>query len=258
MEYTMLSATLVLENLMAVSIPVLLFAILLVGIRRAGLQRPKAAAALLGAAFLVHLLLATMPALLGLYGAAPVRDTVYLGLVIALVILTAVLVVTRNRAAGAVFLMTPLSFLVASHAMRIIPGVIFLPLHDVGLVPGLTAFPAGIGDILVGLAAIPVALALAAGRERAAGWTRLWNWVGLADLVWALGSGMVMIPRRALRFLAAGESAAYLNYVYMLPAIAVALWIAMHVLLEWRLRREAEERRRSDDRFHAPGELSRK
>ena len=57
----------------------------------------------------------------------------------------------------------PPSWIVAAHALRIIPGVVILTLFEMGLLPATFALGAGYGDIISGVMALPVAWMLAKG-----------------------------------------------------------------------------------------------
>jgi hypothetical protein len=93
------------------------------------------------------------------------------------------------------------------HALAVVPnewiigiqlyralGVIFLILYSVGRLPGLFALPAGFGDVSVGLLAPLVATAYARSSHGAAGRVRLWNLLGIADLVIAVTMGFLTSP----------------------------------------------------------------
>lgn len=73
-------------------------------------------------------------------------------------------------------------------------GVIFLILYSVGRLPGLFALPAGFGDVFVGLFAPVVATAYARSSQGAARRVRLWNLLGIADLVIAVTMGFLTSP----------------------------------------------------------------
>jgi hypothetical protein len=74
-------------------------------------------------------------------------------------------------------------------------GLIFLVLYAAGRLPALFAFPAGIGDVMVGLFAPFVAAAYArSANANTAVQVRRWNWLGIADLVVAVGTGFATSP----------------------------------------------------------------
>ncbi len=69
-------------------------------------------------------------------------------------------------------------------------GLVFLAFYAYGLLPGLFAWPAGAGDIAIGVTAPWIVLSLIRrpGFASSAAF-RLWNWLGLLDLVVAIGLG---------------------------------------------------------------------
>ena len=77
-------------------------------------------------------------------------------------------------------------------------GVVFLVLMARGQMPALWALPAGIGDILVAVTAPWVArhVGMPAGKRRAI----IWNLFGMADLIVAVGLGIMTSPGRTKVF----------------------------------------------------------
>lgn len=72
-------------------------------------------------------------------------------------------------------------------------GLGFLFLYAYKVLPGLFALPAGLGDMSVGFAAPWMILGLARHPDFAAGTAFIrWNWLGILDLVVALGLGASM------------------------------------------------------------------
>jgi hypothetical protein len=69
-------------------------------------------------------------------------------------------------------------------------GLIFVAFYAYGILPGLFALPAGAGDIAIGVTAPWIVLALIRrpGFASSAAF-RIWNWLGLLDLVVAIGLG---------------------------------------------------------------------
>jgi len=230
------------QDAMAVVTPFLLYASLLVGFSRARRDSHGAGAVSMRRVSLVtltfgtlHVLAAAVPGLLGFYGRDPIGGTVYIAVVIAVVLVVTTVTARSSASFRAGWLHIPHAWLIGAHALRVIPGIVFLATYEMGLVPGANAIPAGYGDIAAGLLAVPVALALAARRPGAHRAAVAWNIFGLADLFWAVGSGMVLIPTRALEIMETQGQAVHLNHLYVLPAAPVVLWVAMHVLLIWSL-----------------------
>ena len=73
-------------------------------------------------------------------------------------------------------------------------GVIFLILYAAGRLPALFALPAGLGDVAVGLLAPAAAAAYARASVGAVRRLRLWNALGIADLVIAVTIGFLTSP----------------------------------------------------------------
>ena len=69
-------------------------------------------------------------------------------------------------------------------------GVVFLIEFARGNLPSGFALPAGLGDVAIGLAAPWVAYNLAVKKPYAVKVARLWNYLGLGDLVLALSMGI--------------------------------------------------------------------
>jgi len=121
--------------------------------------------------------------------------------------------------------------------LRVIGGV-FVAAWLLGELPAVFALPAGLGDIAVGIAAPFVARRLARGGSRAAG---LWfNGLGLLDLVVAVTLGTLSRPgpQQILAVDAPGEALTLLPLV-LIPATAVPLAAALHIMSIRRLRAEA-------------------
>jgi hypothetical protein len=109
-------------------------------------------------------------------------------------------------------------------------GVIFLVLYAGGHLPGLFALPAGIGDVLVGIFAPFVAAAYARSPEGAVRRVRLWNLLGIADLVIAVTMGFITSPSPFQ--LAAFDHPTVLIGMFplvLIPVFAVPLSVLLHV-----------------------------
>ena len=89
--------------------------------------------------------------------------------------------------------LVPSNWLVGVQLYRVL-GVIFLILYAGGHLPGLFALPAGLGDTLVGILAPLVAASFARSPEHSARRVRLWNLLGIADLVIAVTMGFLTSP----------------------------------------------------------------
>lgn len=131
----------------------------------------------------------------------------------------------------------PLWLLIAVNAARVL-GVLFVLLYFAGRAPAPFAPLAGWGDIVAGVTAGPVAW-LAWRRPREARWVILaWNAFGLADLIDAIGLGVVSSPG-PLHLIGAGPGAAIMTTLpwLLIPGFMVPLLALTHLAVFYRLRR---------------------
>ena len=69
-------------------------------------------------------------------------------------------------------------------------GFVFLALYAYGILPGFFAWPAGLGDMAVGITAPWIVLSLSRSPDFAnCRAFRVWNWLGILDLVVAVSLG---------------------------------------------------------------------
>ena len=80
---------------------------------------------------------------------------------------------------------------IAVHALRIIPGSVFVVMAAVGVLPAIFAVPSGLGDVLAGSAALLASRWITSGR-----WGRvlIWNVFGLLDFINAAVLGLATAP----------------------------------------------------------------
>jgi hypothetical protein len=114
-------------------------------------------------------------------------------------------------------------------------GAVFLLLMQQGQMPALWAWPAGVGDILIGLAAFPVARRLdePGGTNRAI----VFNLLGLADLVVAIGLGMMtsLGPTNVFHTTPSSQMATRFPLA-LVPTFLVPLAFMLHLWSLWQLR----------------------
>lgn len=124
-------------------------------------------------------------------------------------------------------------------------GVIFLLLYAGGHLPGLFALPAGIGDVLVGILAPFAAMAYARSPEKAAGRVRLWNLLGISDLVIAVTTGF-LTSSSPLQLAAFDRPSTLIGMfpLALIPVFAVPLSILLHFASWQKLRLEQVARMR--------------
>jgi hypothetical protein len=108
-------------------------------------------------------------------------------------------------------------------------GLAFLALWAHGVLPGVFAWPAGLGDMAIGATAPWIIAKLANDPRFAASRSfAAWNWLGILDLVVAVGTGA------AFALLATGEARAVSTDpmaslpLVLIPAYLVPLFIMAH------------------------------
>jgi len=117
-------------------------------------------------------------------------------------------------------------------------GLGFLFLHAYKVLPGLFALPAGLGDMAVGLAAPWMILGLARHPDFAASAAFVrWNWLGILDLVIALGLGGSMATLAPGAISTAPMATLPLLLV---PAFLVPLFLMLHATALMQSRRMAD------------------
>jgi hypothetical protein len=123
--------------------------------------------------------------------------------------------------------------LIRLHLWRL-EGIVFLALMAQGRLPPLWALPAGMGDILIAATAPWVARVVETerGRHRAI----LWNLLGMADLVVAVGLGIMTNPGPAHVFDTLPASVLLTRFpLVLVPTFLVPLAFTLHVVSLWQL-----------------------
>jgi hypothetical protein len=150
-----------------------------------------------------------------------------------LIVVLSVLFVSLATSASLRRLLTRQASLIRLHLWRLV-GVVFLVLMMRGRVPALWALPAGIGDILVGATAPWVArdVDTPRGRRRAV----IFNLFGMADLIVAVGLGIMMSPG-ATQVLKTVPTTEFMTLFPMalVPTFLVPLAFTLHVVSLWQL-----------------------
>jgi len=131
----------------------------------------------------------------------------------------------------------PLHWLVRVQAYRVV-GALFIVAWLQGDMPAEFALPAGIGDTLIGLAAPFVARRLQTeGPDRAGKAVLTWCALGIADLVVAVGCGLLTAPSTFQQLALDAPNAAITSYpLVLVPTFAVPVSILLHVAVIVRLR----------------------
>jgi hypothetical protein len=136
----------------------------------------------------------------------------------------------------------PLAALVGVHVVRIL-GVSFLVLQAGNRLPAPFAPVAGWGDIVAGVAAVPVAWLV---HRQARGWRATltaWNLFGLADLMAAVGLGVLSSPGPLRRIFAEPGTGLMSTLPWLLiPGFLVPLLGTTHLAIFYRLTKPAHGR----------------
>jgi hypothetical protein len=153
-------------------------------------------------------------------------------------VIIGLIVLLRSKSIAALLDVTPVSWLIALQAYRILGGL-FLVNWVNGTAPGVFAWPASIGDMLTGIMALPVALLLATGAERGRSAAIAWNIFGLLDFTIAIVTATLSSPGPlqvfGLDIPASSLAGTYPNV--LIPAFAVPSSILLHALSIRQLRR---------------------
>ena len=183
------------------------------------------AAAWLSGWFVLMVILAATRALHYKHGLGTPGLGVAVGLPVVILCITVACIKSLRES----FHRVPLSLLVAVHIVRLL-GISFIILYAAGRLPAPFAPVAGWGDIFVGATALPVAwFAYRQGpNTRPIVW--IWNFIGIADLIAAVGLGATSSPG-PLRFFFAEPSSAIMTTLpwLLIPGFLVPLLFTVHI-----------------------------
>ena len=152
-----------------------------------------------------------------------------LGVAVALPIAVLCIVVACVKSLREGFRRVPLWLLVGVHTVRVL-GIMFVILYSAGRLPAPFAPVAGWGDIFVGVTALPVAWFAyrRPGNTRPLLW--IWNLIGTADLIAAVGLGVISSPGPQRLIFAEPSSAIMTTLPWLLiPGFLVPLLFAVHI-----------------------------
>ncbi|NEP18741.1 MAG: hypothetical protein F6J97_17880 [Leptolyngbya sp. SIO4C1] len=180
-----------------------------------------------------HLAIAAAPILAAFYSQNPAKGGAVVAVVISFVIICSLLLLSLSQAFRQLVARVSPSWLIATHGLRIIPGIVILSLFEMGLLPATFALGAGYGDILAGTLALPTAWLMAAGSKQARPLALIWNSIGLLDLLYATGVGAAVVTPHTVDIAASGGPIGFLDWFLFLPTFPVSLWIASHLVLYW-------------------------
>ena len=132
----------------------------------------------------------------------------------------------------------PNTWLVGVQFYRVL-GVIFVVLYAGRHLPGVFALPAGVGDSVVGVLAPFVAMSIARSPEGSARRVRLWNLLGIADLVIAVTLGFLTSPSPFQMFALDRPSELIAMFpLSLIPVFAVPMSILLHFASLQKLRQD--------------------
>ena len=201
-----------------------------------GGERSRAVLAI-GGVLTAWFALAVWLARLDVYHATPDGlPTVAFGIFIPIAI--GALALARSQTLARIIAAVPQTYLVSVQLYRAL-GVVFLILWAAGRLPALFAWPAGAGDVVVELAAPFVAWGYARNASGAAASVGWWNVLGLADLVVAVGTGVLTSPSPFQLF--AFDNPNELVSIYplvLVPTFLVPVSVLMHFASLQKLARE--------------------
>jgi len=181
--------------------------------------------------FVLVVILAATRALHYQYG----LGTPGLGIAVALPIAILCIVVARIESLRETFHRVPLSLLIGVHTVRVL-GISFIILYSAARLPAPFAPVAGWGDIFVGATAPLVAWHVYRQGTNARAMVWLWNAIGVADLVAAVGLGVMSSPG-PLRLIFAEPGSAIMSTLpwLLIPGFLVPLLFTVHIAIFIRL-----------------------
>ena len=188
----------------------------------------------LAAWFVLVVILATARILY--YQSAIGPPGVGVGLAVLLPVVILCLIVMRSERLRRMLDSVPLSLLIGVNALRVL-GVLFVLLYASGRLPAPFAPAAGWGDIIAGVVAVPLAWLVWRRERDVRGWVLAWNIFGIADLVNAIGLGVISSPGPLQVF--GGEPGAAMMATLpwlLIPAFLVPLLACTHLAVFYRLR----------------------
>lgn len=167
----------------------------------------------------------------GRYQAGAGNPPLPLGLTFLVPIIVFIIAYLSSRSLRAFANGLDLKFITVTHVFRFV-GFDFLYHYAQSQLPGGFALPAGIGDVVTAAAAIPMSMAISRQAASARKWFVAWNLFGLADLLVAVGSG-VLHSVSSLGVLADNGPSTYMMSEFpraLIPTFFVPLWILLHLL----------------------------
>jgi hypothetical protein len=152
-----------------------------------------------------------------------------LGVAVALPVVILCLTVARAKSLREAFHRVPLWLLIGVHTVRLL-GISFIILYAAGRLPAPFAPVAGWGDIFIGATAPLVAWLVYRQGANARPILWIWNIIGLADLIAAVGLGATSSPGPARLIFAEPSSAIMTTLPWLLiPGFLVPILLTVHI-----------------------------
>ena len=202
-----------------------------------------------GSALTVWAVAATVLARRGSFQPSTAESVPPIGVNLAVVLL--ILAISLAASSSLRRLLSRQANLIRLHLWRF-EGVVFLILMVQGQMPALWALPAGIGDILVAATAPWIARQLdtPGGSRRAI----TWNLFGIADLIVAVGLGIMTNPGPTQVFYTTPTSEMVTRFpLALVPTFLVPLAFILHVISLWQLLGGTWARQSVERRSALPG-----
>lgn len=121
-----------------------------------------------------------------------------------------------------------ISVLMSVNAIRVI-GIAFVIGVSQGILAPIFGYTAGIGDILIGITALPMVYFFRRGHHLATNVVRVWNVLGMLDLVTAIYLGIT--TSNTLLASAANTHPTMTTMPWVLiPTVGVPIWLTIHMI----------------------------
>lgn len=158
-----------------------------------------------------------------------------LGLAVVAPIVVLSVLAFRSASLHAALLAVPLPTLISLHSVRVL-GILFILLYGQGRLPAPFAPAAGWGDVFIGLTALPAAWLATRPGAGARTVVLVWNALGLADLVTAIGLGVASShsPLRLIMVEPGTDIMSTLPWL-LIPGFLVPLLASTHLAMFYRL-----------------------
>ncbi len=204
--------------------------------RPSAVPNPSRVIVIFGVLFFAWLATALFLGSSGIFRSAFSQPVPYIAVAILAPILIGATIFKCSKSLRALIDAVPQSWLVGVQLYRIL-GATFIALYAAGGLPAVFALPAGWGDVFIGIAAVFVSIAYA--RSQSAGLVALWNFLGITDLILAIGIGFLSAPSKFQIFSLKEPNVMIGSFpLVMIPVFAVPLSILLHFASLTKLRRE--------------------